>query len=155
MAATVPGDTLVEAMAEDPIPRQAAGGAERAPARPARLRRMLEEGRPACVWCARELAPGDRDASVEHVVPRLKGGPAWPENEVVACRACNRARGHTAPVAWLAACEERGLRPDRARIEATLLALEAAIARRGGQRRARPYLDGQLRRLGLGGRRRG
>ena len=25
-----------------------------------------------------------------------------------------------------------------------------AIAERGGQRRARPYLDGQLRRLGLG-----
>jgi hypothetical protein len=30
-----------------------------------------------------------------------------------------------------------------------LLELREAIAERGGQRRARPYLDGQLRRLGL------
>lgn len=41
---------------------------------------------------------------MDHVIPCLKGGPAWPENEV-------------------------------------------AIAERGGQRRARPYLDAQLRRL--------
>ncbi len=64
-----------------------------------------------CVWCRRELGPGHRDASLEHVVPRLKGGPAWPENEVCACRACDRRRGHR----W-----------------------------------ARPYLDGQLRRLASG-----
>jgi HNH endonuclease len=101
------------------------------------------------VWCRRPLAPGDRFASLEHVVPRLKGGPAWPENEVAACRSCNRARGHAAPAQWLEACEARGLRPNRPLVESTLLALRAAIAARGGQRRARPYLDGQLRRLGL------
>jgi hypothetical protein len=32
---------------------------------------------------------------------------------------------------------------------ARLLALRVAIAARGGQRRARPYLDAQLRRLGV------
>jgi hypothetical protein len=95
------------------------------------------------------LAPGDRFASLEHLVPRLKGGPAWPENELAACRACNRARGHVAPAAWLEACEARGLSPNRAVVARTLLALRDAIAVRGGQRRARPYLDGQLRRLGL------
>jgi hypothetical protein len=115
-----------------------------------RLLRILERDGAECVWCRRPLAPGDRDLSLEHVVPRLKGGPAWPENEVAACRACNRTRGHVAPAAWLQACEARGLHPNRPAVERSLLRLGRAIARRGGQRRARPYLDGQLRRLGGG-----
>ena len=100
------------------------------------------------MWCGKAVRIG-RDASLEHVVPKLKGGPAWPENEVAACRPCNRSRGHASPAAWLRACEERGLRPHRAAIERSLLELRAAMQVRGGQRRARPYLDGQLRRLGL------
>jgi hypothetical protein len=82
-----------------------------------RLARILERDGSECVWCGRPLAVGDRNLSLEHLVPRLKGGPAWLENEVVA---------------------------------RTLVALRDAIAERGGVRRARPYLDGQLRRLGLG-----
>jgi hypothetical protein len=112
-----------------------------------RLEHALRRDGARCVWCRSALPPGR--ASLEHVVPKLKGGPAWPENEVAACRGCNRSRGHASPSAWLEACEARGLRPDRAAIERSLLALGAAIAARGGQRRARPYLDGQLRRLGL------
>ena len=115
-----------------------------------RLQHILERDGPECVWCRRPLAPGDRDLSLDHLIPRLKGGPAWLENELAACRPCNRARGHTAPVAWLEACEARGLRPNREVVARTLLALRDAIAERGGQRRARPYLDGQLRRLDLG-----
>jgi hypothetical protein len=72
------------------------------------------------------------------------------ENELAACRSCNRARGHTAPAAWLEACVARGLEPTRAAVEQALEALRDAIAARGGQRRARPYLESQLRRLGLG-----
>jgi 5-methylcytosine-specific restriction endonuclease McrA len=101
------------------------------------------------VWCRQPLAPGDRLLSLDHVVPRLKGGPAWLENEVAACRACNRARGHSAPLDWLRDCEARRLRPNRAAIERSLVSLRDAIEARGGQRRARPYLDAQLRRLGL------
>jgi hypothetical protein len=115
-----------------------------------RLAHALQRDGGSCVWCARELGVGHRDASLEHVVPKLKGGPAWPENEVAACRACNRSRRHTSPADWLRACEGRGLRPDRALIVDRLRALADAIAERGGQRRARPYLDGQLRRLGAG-----
>jgi hypothetical protein len=81
------------------------------------------------------------------VIPRLKGGPSWAENEVPACRPCNRRRGHTAPTRYLDDCEARGLRPDRAAIAASLERLAAAIAARGGQRRARPYLERELRRL--------
>jgi len=117
--------------------------------RAARLARILERDGSECVWCRRPLAAGDAVSSLEHVIPRLKGGPAWPENEVAACRACNRRRGHTAPAAWLDACEARGLEPNRPLVEQALLRLRDAIAERGGQRRARPYLAGQLRRLGL------
>jgi hypothetical protein len=115
-----------------------------------RLRRILERDGSECVWCRRPLSSNDRNLSLEHLIPRLKGGPAWLENELAACRPCNRARGHLAPVAWLEDCEARGLEPNREVVARTLVALRDAIAVRGGQRRARPYLDGQLRRLGLG-----
>jgi 5-methylcytosine-specific restriction endonuclease McrA len=116
--------------------------------RPARLEAIVARDGAACVWCRRALAPGDRALTFEHVVPRLKGGPAWAENEVPACRGCNRRRGHLAPSAFLADCEARGLSPNRALILASLRRLQAAIAERGGQRRARPYLERELRRLG-------
>jgi 5-methylcytosine-specific restriction endonuclease McrA len=110
---------------------------------------ILERDGGCCVWCSRPLALGDRALTFEHVVPRLKGGPAWAENEVPACRSCNRARGHLAPSLWLREREERGLRTRRDVVERALLALRDAIAERGGQRKARPYLARELRRLGL------
>jgi 5-methylcytosine-specific restriction endonuclease McrA len=113
------------------------------------MARILERDGGCCVWCSRPLALGDRSLTFEHVVPRLKGGPAWAENEVPACRSCNRRRGHMAPSLWLRSCEERGLRVRRQVVERSLLALRDAIAARGGQRKARPYLDRELRRLGL------
>lgn len=131
-------------VATDPAPATRPSGLSRG----ARLQRMLERDG-ECVWCRRPLGPGHPDASIEHVIPRLKGGPAWPENELCACSACNRARGHAAPAAWLDACEARGWEPRRDVVVAASLALRDAIAERGGQRRARPYLDGQLRRLGV------
>jgi hypothetical protein len=50
-------------------------------------------------------------------------------------------------VEWLEECERRGWQPDEDRLRRALGALTGAIAREGGQRRARPYLDAQLRRL--------
>jgi hypothetical protein len=114
-----------------------------------RLARILERDGGHCVWCGRPLLLGDRELTFEHVVPRLKGGPAWAENEVPACSRCNRRRGHMAPSAYLEDCDARGLEPDRAVIELSLRRLAAAIAERGGQRRARPYLERELRRLGV------
>jgi hypothetical protein len=114
--------------------------------RVARLRVAVERDGPTCLWCGRaftdQVAP-----TTEHVVPRVKGGPSWLENEVAACRRCNSERGHTAPVEWLEECLRRGWRPDERRLLRVLTALATAIAERGGQRRARPYLDAQLRRL--------
>lgn len=117
--------------------------------RPERMARILARDGSCCVWCALPLAVGDRLLTFEHVIPRLKGGPAWAENEVPACRSCNRARGHLAPSLWMRSCAERGLEPRREVIERSLLALRDAIAERGGQRKARPHLERELRRLGL------
>ena len=102
-------------------------------------------GRPAC-GAARAFGPL-LAPTTEHLVPRIKGGPSWAENEVAACGRCNRERGHRTPVAWLDECVRRGWHPDAYRILRALTALRQAIAERGGQRRARPYLAAQLRAL--------
>ena len=111
-----------------------------------RLRAALERDGNTCIWCGCGFT-GLVAPTTEHVVPRLKGGPSWLENEVAACRRCNSERGHRGPVAWLEECLARGWQPDERRLERSLVRLAEAIGRAGGQRRARPYLDGQLRRL--------
>lgn len=115
-------------------------------ARAARLRAVLDRDGPTCIWCGRAFAPLI-PPTTEHVVPRLKGGPSRLENEVAACRRCNAERGHRGPVEWLEECLRRGWDADEARVVRALGALAAAIAREGGLRRARPYLDAQQRRL--------
>ena len=84
---------------------------------------MLDRDGPECVWCRTPLRGGLTRPTLEHVVPRLKGGPAWIENEVAACRRCNRERGHASPHDWLAECERRGWRPRRDVIELSLRSL--------------------------------
>jgi hypothetical protein len=51
-------------------------------------------------------------------------------------------------VDWLRDCEARGLRPNRAAIGHSLRRPHETIEQRGGQPRARPYLDAELKRLG-------
>jgi 5-methylcytosine-specific restriction endonuclease McrA len=112
-----------------------------------RLAAILERDGAECVWCRRPVDTDLVRATTEHVVPRIKGGPSWIENEVAACARCNRERGHRTPAEWIDECERRGWEPDRATIVRALRSLQAAIAERGGQRRARPYVTSQLRRL--------
>src|SRR3954447_12583615 len=114
-----------------------------------RLTAILERDGPTCVWCGRPFGTLIRPTT-EHVVPRVKGGPSRLENEVAACGRCNAGRGHRSPVEWLEECRRRGWCPDEPRLVRALTGLTAAIARDGGQRRARPYLDAQLRRLRSG-----
>lgn len=121
-------------------------GTSRQPARADRLRSAVERDGSRCVWCRRECG-GLVRGTTDHLVPKVKGGPSWLENEVLACPRCNRERGHTTPAEWLAECERRGWEPDTGAVVGALRALERAIAARGGQRRARPYLAAQLRRL--------
>ncbi|MEL7157712.1 MAG: HNH endonuclease [Actinomycetota bacterium] len=112
-----------------------------------RLSLILERDEPSCVWCRRPVAVGLVEATTEHVIPRVKGGPSWLENEVAACRRCNGRRGHQTPSQWAEECGRQGWEPDLDRLVAVLESLQARIAAEGGQRRARPYLAAQLRRL--------
>lgn len=116
------------------------------PDRATRLRAAAARDGNGCVWCGRPCT-GLVRATTDHLVPRVKGGPSWLENEVVACRRCNAERGHRSPADWLAECERRGWSPDLDAVLGALRSLDATIAERGGQRRARPYLAAQLRRL--------
>ena len=114
--------------------------------RAGRLQAALVRDGATCVWCGRAFT-AQVPPTTEHVVPRVKGGPSWPENEVAACRRCNCDRGHRGPVQWLEECLRRGWESDEPRLARSLDLLAAAIARQGGQRRARPYLAAQLRRM--------
>jgi 5-methylcytosine-specific restriction endonuclease McrA len=58
---------------------------------PVKVEQLIERDGPACVWCGREL--WRRDLTLEHVVPRSRGGHLTAENAVVACRTCNKRRG--------------------------------------------------------------
>lgn len=141
-------------MASSRRPVEGSAGAPPAPpasprSRADRLGAAVAEQGGRCFWCGRDfssLVPPTTD----HVVPRVKGGPSWPENEVAACRRCNGQRGHQAPVEWLEECLRRGWDADPAALAVVLARLDAVIAQRGGQRRARPYLAGQRRRLERG-----
>ena len=124
-----------------------ATGEVAAPGRQERRRRILRRDGDTCVWCGRQVDAGLVAATTEHLVPRVKGGPSWIENEVVACARCNRSRGHTTPAEWLEECRRRGWEPDGAAVLRGLERLEQAIGACGGQRRARPYLRSQLRRM--------
>ncbi|MFM8946895.1 MAG: HNH endonuclease [Actinomycetota bacterium] len=108
---------------------------------------ILQRDGASCDWCRRELEVGLVEATTEHLVPRIKGGPSVIENEIAACRRCNGQRGHRTPAEWIDECERRGWEPDRETVIAALVRLETAFTERGGMRRARPYVVSQLRRL--------
>lgn len=117
------------------------------PDRRTRLALIVERDGDSCVWCGRSVGTALVIATTEHLVPRIKGGPSWIENEVAACRRCNGERGHTTPAEWAAECERRGWQPNLGAVIRSLEALQSRIRETGGQRRARPYVDSQLRRL--------
>ena len=120
------------------------------PNRRERMEIILERDGPWCVWCSAPLdnSPGGLNRpTTEHMVPRIKGGPSWVENELAACRRCNGERGHQSVAGFLVDCTGLGRTPRTEVIIAALERLQQCIAERGGQRRARPYIDSQLRRL--------
>jgi hypothetical protein len=105
-----------------------------------------------CVWCAREAWP--RDRTVEHLLPRSRGGRDGAHNLLPACRACNRARRSQSAVAYarrraadgatvLADLLERGL--ERLAAEGT------AQERRYGAKQARMVRDWQASERALAG----
>ena len=48
-----------------------------------------------CAYCSTRLAFGD--ITLDHVIPRSRGGRNTMANRVVACQSCNLAKGDTLP----------------------------------------------------------
>lgn len=99
------------------------------------------------MWCRRDIDTDLVVATTEHLVPKIKGGPSWLENEVAACRRCNGERGHRTPAEWVEECRRRGWDPHVFVLVRTFESFQERVARDGGARRARPYVVSQLRRL--------
>jgi HNH endonuclease len=95
-----------------------------------------------CVWCSAAAWP--RDRTVEHLLPRSRGGGNGLHNLLPACRACNRARRSQSAVAYA-----RGRAADGRAVGAGLLerGLDRlarqgdAAERRYGERQARMVRD--------------
>ena len=112
-----------------------------------RMEAILERDGDLCVWCSVQFDDRLNPATTEHLVPSIKGGPSWIENEVAACRRCNNERGHQGPAGWLQDCAGMGRTARPEIVIAGLRRLQVAIEDRGGQRKSRPYIDTNLRRL--------
>ncbi len=115
--------------------------------RPARLQAILARDGSHCVWCRRDIDTDLVAATTEHLVPKIKGGPSWLENEVAACRRCNGERGHRTPAEWVEECRRRGWDPQVSVLVRTFESFQERVTKDGGARRARPYVVSQLRRL--------
>jgi 5-methylcytosine-specific restriction endonuclease McrA len=81
---------------------------------------------PDCVWCGR--TPWARDLTLEHLLPRSRGGHATLQNLTPACRGCNRARRSRPVVAYVRELVDAGREP-------RLRTLEAALERLAGSPR--------------------
>jgi hypothetical protein len=105
------------------------------------VEQLIERDGPGCVWCGREL--WRRDLTLEHVVPRSRGGHMTAENAVVACRTCNRRRGSRPVDAYVRELLREGAAVD-------LPALRASLGRlsRSERRSHRDAAVRQLERLG-------
>lgn len=57
-----------------------------------RLATILRDGC-ACVWCRETLEEG-ASFTLDHVIPRSKGGSNHPSNLLTACHRCNSRRGN-------------------------------------------------------------
>jgi HNH endonuclease len=95
-----------------------------------------------CVWCSAAVWP--RDRTVEHLLPRSRGGSDAHHNLLPACRACNRARRSQAAAAYARRCAADGGDVDAALLVRGLdrLAEDGTTAeRRYGARQARMVRD--------------
>jgi hypothetical protein len=70
------------------------------------------------VWCGRTSWLGD--LTVEHLLPKTRGGRGMPENLAVACRRCNRRRGAKPVVAYVRERLDAGERPELERLRISL-----------------------------------
>jgi hypothetical protein len=68
------------------------------------LKGELRARDPRCFYCRRKV--GKRSSTVDHVVPRSKGGPDAPHNLVLCCRSCNIHKAALSVWEWLDLIEQ-------------------------------------------------
>ena len=107
------------------------------------VEQLIERDGASCVWCGREL--WRCDLTIEHVVPRSRGGHTTPENTVVACRSCNKRRGSRPVDAYARELLREGIEVDLAALRRSLIRLSRSHRRTHRDEAAR-----QLRRLPTG-----
>jgi hypothetical protein len=73
-----------------------------------------------CVWCSRQLGLTRGDATLDHVIPKSRGGLNMIDNYVLACQRCNSKRKSKRAEAWANDCERQGLLVQREHLEAAL-----------------------------------
>jgi len=109
---TLPVPLVIRLVTYVPVPRRLG--------LPVTRRTVLARDRYTCQYCGSQ--PGKAHLTVDHVVPRSRGGKTVWENVVIACGLCNRRKGDRTP-------EEAGMRllsrPSRPRYVALVL-LEGA-----------------------------
>lgn len=103
------------------------------------LRSVISRDGASCVWCGRVSWLGD--LTVEHLLPKTRGGRGIPENLAVACRSCNRRRGAKPVVAYVRERLDAGERPDIGRLRVSLERL--------GHSESSPHADYGRRQLAL------
>jgi hypothetical protein len=54
----------------------------------------LERDR-ACIYCG-----GKRDLTIDHLIPKSRGGPDIADNAILACRSCNLSKGDKGVYEW-------------------------------------------------------
>jgi 5-methylcytosine-specific restriction endonuclease McrA len=62
---------------------------------PCSRRGVLARDRDTCQYCGEQ--PGRAQLTVDHVLPRSRGGPTTWDNVVTACRECNHRKGGRTP----------------------------------------------------------
>jgi 5-methylcytosine-specific restriction endonuclease McrA len=62
---------------------------------PATRKNIFSRDQYVCQYCGKDLC--DKTATVDHVVPRCKGGGSTWTNMVAACKSCNLSKGNRTP----------------------------------------------------------
>jgi hypothetical protein len=104
----------------------------------ARVNDVWERDGGHCVWCSNASWP--RDRTLEHLLPRSRGGRSGEHNLLPACRSCNKGRRSQGAAAYARRQADRGRAVDAGLLLAGLdgLAAHGTSAERDyGARQAR------------------
>ena len=71
-----------------------------------RMEILLSQHGNKCIWCNTPI--NISTATTDHMIPKIKGGPSWIENELANCYKCNKARGHIPALDYLEIKKEKG-----------------------------------------------